>query len=244
MEVPVGFKYIAEKMINQKIFIGGEESGGIGFGNFMPERDALFSAMILLNGIAEQSQYLFETLDQIQTDFGPSFYRRIDINFPNESKKNYLQEFILNNMPEMINDHKIFSISKIDGIKLRMNKNFWLLFRFSGTEPLLRLYCEAPSQSYLNEVLEWSNKLKGNQTSNYSGWLVGDSESLADCAIWPFVRQYWIYSPKDLQANLQMKPLISWLNYFLNHNSFEILMNKETIEKARKSVERMAEVGR
>ncbi len=158
MEVPVGFKYIAEKMINQKIFIGGEESGGVGFGNFMPERDALFSAMILLNGIAEQSQYLFETLDQIQADFGPSFYRRIDINFPNESKKNYLQEFILNNIPEMINDHKILSISKVDGIKLRINKNFWLLFRFSGTEPLLRLYCEAPSQSYLDEVLEWSQE--------------------------------------------------------------------------------------
>ena len=158
LEVPVGFKYIAEKMINQKIFIGGEESGGVGFGNFMPERDALFSAMILLNGIAEQSQYLFETLDQIQADFGPSFYRRIDISFSNESKKNYLQEFILNNIPEMINDHKILSISKIDGIKLRMNKNFWLLFRFSGTEPLLRLYCEAPSQSYLDEVLEWSQE--------------------------------------------------------------------------------------
>ena len=61
-------------------------------------------------------------------------------------------------MPEMINDHKILSISKIDGIKLRMNKNFWLLFRFSGTEPLLRLYCEAPSQSYLDEVLEWSQE--------------------------------------------------------------------------------------
>ncbi|KGF89129.1 MULTISPECIES: phosphoglucomutase/phosphomannomutase family protein [Prochlorococcus] len=157
-ELPVGFKYIAEKMIKEKIFIGGEESGGVGFGDFMPERDALYAAMILLNGIAKKSQYLCETLDQIQKDFGPSFYKRIDINFPNQLEKNYVKEFIINNIPEKINNHKIINISKIDGIKLRINKNFWLLFRFSGTEPLLRLYCESPKESYLDEVLEWGQK--------------------------------------------------------------------------------------
>jgi len=158
LELPVGFKYIAEKMINEKIFIGGEESGGVGFGNFLPERDALYAAMVLLNGIADKSQYLSETLDQIQKDFGPSFYKRIDINFPNHSEKSNIKKFILNNIPEIINGHKIISISQIDGIKFRIRKNFWLLFRFSGTEPLLRLYCEAPSQSELNETLEWSQR--------------------------------------------------------------------------------------
>ena len=157
-ELPVGFKYIAEKMNKEKIFIGGEESGGVGFGDFMPERDALYAAMILLNGIAAKSQYLCETLDEIQRDFGPSFYKRIDIKFPNQSEKNYVKEFITDNIPEKIYNHKIINISKIDGIKLRINKNFWLLFRFSGTEPLLRLYCEAPQESFLNEVLEWGQK--------------------------------------------------------------------------------------
>ena len=121
----------------------------------MPERDALYAAMVLLNGIAEKSQYLFETLDEIQKDFGPSFYKRIDIKFPNQSEKNSVEEFIINNIPENINNHKLKSISKIDGIKLRINNNFWVLFRFSGTEPLLRLYCEAPKESYLDELLEW-----------------------------------------------------------------------------------------
>ena len=158
LELPVGFKYIAERMIKEKIFIGGEESGGVGFGDFMPERDALYATMVLLNGIALKSQLLSETLDQIKEDFGPSHYRRIDIKFLNQSEKNCLQEFISNNIPPMINGYKILSISEIDGIKLRINKNFWLLFRFSGTEPLLRLYCEAPSQNKLNEVLEWSQK--------------------------------------------------------------------------------------
>ena len=157
-ELPVGFKYIAEKMINEKIFIGGEESGGVGFGNFMPERDALYAAMILLNGIAHKSQFLCETLDQIQEYFGPSFYKRIDIKFSNQKEKNYLEDFILNNIPENINRHKISNVLQIDGIKLRIDQNFWLLFRFSGTEPLLRLYCEAPSQSYLDEVLDWSQE--------------------------------------------------------------------------------------
>ncbi len=157
-ELPVGFKYISKKMIKEKIFIGGEESGGVGFGDFMPERDALYAAMILLNGIAEKSKYLYETLDQIQENFGPSFYRRIDVNFPNQSEKEILEKYIKNNIPSKICGYIIKSVSNIDGIKLRMDNNFWLLFRFSGTEPLLRLYCEAKSENDLNEVLEWSQK--------------------------------------------------------------------------------------
>ena len=155
VELPVGFKYIAKKMIQEKIFIGGEESGGVGFGDFLPERDALYAAMILLNGIAANSQYLSKALDKIQENFGPSFYKRIDIKFPNQSEKDNLKKYINNNIPSEICGHKIESISKIDGIKLRMKNNFWLLFRFSGTEPLLRLYCEATSLHNLNEVLEW-----------------------------------------------------------------------------------------
>ena len=157
-ELPVGFKYIAKKMIKEKIFIGGEESGGVGFGDFMPERDALYAAMILLNGIAEKSKYLYETLDQIQENFGPSFYRRIDVKFPNQSEKEILEKYIKNNIPSKICGYNVMSVSNIDGIKLRMDNNFWLLFRFSGTEPLLRLYCEAKSENDLNEVLEWSQK--------------------------------------------------------------------------------------
>ncbi len=157
-ELPVGFKYIAKKMIKEKIFIGGEESGGVGFGDFMPERDALYAAMILLNGIAEKSKYLSETLDQIEEKFGPSFYKRIDIKFPNQSEKEILEKYIKNNIPSKICGYNIKTVSNIDGIKLRMDNNFWLLFRFSGTEPLLRLYCEAKSENDLHEVLEWSKK--------------------------------------------------------------------------------------
>ncbi len=158
-ELPVGFKYIAKEMIKGDIFIGGEESGGVGFGNFIPERDALYAAMVLLNGIAEKSQFLSETLDEIQENFGPSFYKRIDMNFSNLTDKDYIQKFILNNIPEKINSYKISDVSKIDGVKFRIESNFWILFRFSGTEPLLRIYCEAPSEICLEEILKWGQKI-------------------------------------------------------------------------------------
>ena len=157
-ELPVGFKFIAERMVNEKIFLGGEESGGVGFGEFLPERDGLFAAMTLLNGITEQSKYLYESLDEIQKEFGPSFYKRIDVPFTDNNKKNNLREFIINNIPNDICNYLVINVSKTDGIKLRLDNNFWLLFRFSGTEPLLRLYCEAPSKDLLDKTLEWSKE--------------------------------------------------------------------------------------
>ncbi len=155
LELPVGFKYIAEKMIKENIFIGGEESGGIGFGSYLPERDALYAAMVLLNGIAEQSKYFCQSLDEIQEQFGPSFYDRIDLEFENDLEKINFKKFISENAPDTICGKKILNVSNIDGIKFRLNDNYWVLFRFSGTEPLLRLYCEAPSKNELDETLFW-----------------------------------------------------------------------------------------
>ncbi len=157
-ELPVGFKFIAERMINEKIFMGGEESGGLGFGQFLPERDGLFSAMIMLSGIAEQSKYLYESLDEIQNEFGPSFYDRIDIAFSDNNKKDNLRNFILKNVPKKVGEYPVLNVSTIDGIKLRLDDNYWILFRFSGTEPLLRLYCEAPSKDSLYKALAWSKE--------------------------------------------------------------------------------------
>ncbi len=161
-ELPVGFKHIAEKMIKEKIFIGGEESGGIGFGYFLPERDALFASMVLLNCIANEKKYLSDSLDKIQRIYGPSFYDRIDIDFPDHSKKNVLKKNILNDIPKYICDYPVKNVSHQDGIKLRIDNNYWVLFRFSGTEPLLRLYCEAPSEDSLKDTLNWSKKFIKN----------------------------------------------------------------------------------
>ncbi len=161
-ELPVGFKYIAEKMINENIFIGGEESGGVGFGSFLPERDALYASMVLLNGIADQGKYLYQSLDEIQKEYGPSFYDRIDIKFTNKVAKTNFKKYFAENIPNRICDWKVVDILEIDGVKLRMGDNYWALFRFSGTEPLLRLYCEAPSKKLLEKTLCWLNNFVNN----------------------------------------------------------------------------------
>ena len=158
IELPVGFKHIAKKMINDNVLLGGEESGGIGFGQFLPERDALYSAMMLLQAIAEESKYFSDSLDEIQKRFGPSYYDRIDIKLSNFSDRNMLESFIVGNLPEAIYGYKIVNVSELDGIKVRMRDNYWVLFRFSGTEPLLRIYCEAFSKEYLKDTLDWSRK--------------------------------------------------------------------------------------
>ncbi len=158
IELPVGFKHIAKKMINDNVLLGGEESGGIGFGQFLPERDALYSAMMLLQAIAEESKYFSDSLDEIQKRFGPSYYDRIDIKLSNFSDRNMLESFIVGNLPEAIYGYKIINVSELDGIKVRMRDNYWVLFRFSGTEPLLRIYCEAFSKEYLKDTLDWSRK--------------------------------------------------------------------------------------
>jgi len=161
-ELPVGFKHIAETMIKEEILLGGEESGGIGFGHFLPERDALFASVVLLDCIAKEEKYLCDSLDNIQRDYGPSFYDRIDINFPDQSKQNTLKKYIFDNIPKNICDYKVKSVSHQDGIKLRIDDNYWVLFRFSGTEPLLRLYCEAPSEDILKDTLNWSKLFINN----------------------------------------------------------------------------------
>ena len=95
-------------------------------------------------------------MDEIERKYGPSFYDRVDINFSDQKRKNYFKDFIANNHPRRICDYPVIDILFIDGIKFRLGDNYWLLFRFSGTEPLLRLYCEAPSKELLIATLNWA----------------------------------------------------------------------------------------
>jgi len=155
-ELPVGFKYIASEMLTKKILIGGEESGGIGFGSHMPERDALYAALVLLDAISQYENNLASCLDEIQQKYGPSFYDRIDITLTDLNSREVLEQLLLKNPPESIEGNKIKEVNTLDGIKLRISDKFWLLFRFSGTEPLLRIYCEAPNTIDLDKTLKWA----------------------------------------------------------------------------------------
>jgi phosphomannomutase len=157
-ETPIGYKYIAERMLSgiAKPLLGGEESGGIGYGTHIPERDALLSALYLLEAIALSHQDLstIYTNLQNQTEYH-SFYDRIDLHLAStEASKKVLEKLQAQPFTE-INGRKVLSINAIDGFKFELEDASWLLIRFSGTEPVLRLYCEASTLKLVSSTLAW-----------------------------------------------------------------------------------------
>ena len=156
IELPVGFKYIAAEMLSKEVLIGGEESGGIGFGHHLPERDALFSALLLLESIASSGRMLGEKVEDIKNIYGNSYYERIDLELKHMHSKDKLKFLLTNSPPKSIAGISVKSITSLDGFKFRLGKFHWLMLRFSGTEPLLRIYCEAPNKDDLKSTLEWA----------------------------------------------------------------------------------------
>lgn len=156
---PVGFKYICDLMLTRDILIGGEESGGIGIKNYIPERDGVLLALLLLEAVAAYGQTLGEILAGISAELGHYYFDRIDIHIDQAKKiklMNDLQSGILTN----IAGAEIQEVIAMDGIKFLTN-NGWLMFRPSGTEPLMRIYAEANSPERLLELKEFSRKLLG-----------------------------------------------------------------------------------
>ncbi len=155
IEHPVGFKYIAGEMLSKEVLVGGEESGGIGFGMHLPERDALFAAMLILEAITTRCKPLGDSLELIMSRFGRSHYERIDISLANMQERSKLQTLLNNSSISLILDYHVIEVIRKDGFKYRLGDNHWLMFRFSGTEPLLRIYCEAPTEKIAKATLKW-----------------------------------------------------------------------------------------
>ncbi len=159
LELPVGFKYIASEMLSRQVLVGGEESGGVGFGGHIPERDALYAALLLLEAIAEGSQPLGQRISSLQNDFGYSHFDRIDVVLENSELRKKCELFLRQNPPGKIGGKLVEEVITIDGIKLRLGTSHWLMFRFSGTEPLLRIYCEAPTKEEALSTLHLAKEL-------------------------------------------------------------------------------------
>jgi phosphomannomutase len=156
-ETPIGYKYIADRMLTTEVLIGGEESGGIGYGTHIPERDALLSALYVLEAIVASDRDLSSIYEQLQKEanFFAS-YDRIDLPLASMEVRNLLLASLEQNPLEQIAGKSIVERSTADGYKFRCIDGSWLLIRFSGTEPVLRLYCEAPTLSEVNETLNWA----------------------------------------------------------------------------------------
>ena len=159
VETPIGFNNIAEIMIADSNTIGGEESGGIGFGYYLPERDGIVSNLLLLEFSALEKKKLRRLLHKTDKKYGFYRYGRIDVKFSEAERS-----FILNNLEETVMKgiaagKKIKATNIIDGTKMIFSKNEWLLLRFSGTEPLLRIYAEAPTDARVKALLAFGKKL-------------------------------------------------------------------------------------
>ena len=158
-ELPVGFKYIASEMLADEVLIGGEESGGVGFGMHLPERDALFAAMLVLEALVEGEQPLGARLNGLQLEHGgASQYDRLDLRLADMSARERLEQRLEQAVPETVAGVPVKDVIRTDGVKLRLGPSHWLMLRFSGTEPLLRLYCEAPDDQRVSEVLAWAKR--------------------------------------------------------------------------------------
>ncbi len=159
IELPVGFKFIASEMLKKEVLLGGEESGGIGFGSHIPERDALYAGLLLLETIADQGLLLGRRLEALQKSFGESFYDRIDMRLEDEKCKLRLENYLKNTPPKYIFEQLVKEVITIDGYKLRLGRSNWIMFRFSGTEPLLRIYCESINKTQVERNLKWATEL-------------------------------------------------------------------------------------
>ncbi len=158
-ETPIGFKYIADRMqeITSNVLLGGEESGGIGYGNHIPERDGLLSGLYLLEAVAQSGKDLSQLYQDLQTQADyRSFYNRIDLPLPSMEVKSRLLQQLEAQLLTEIADLLVIDCLTSDGYKFRLVDQSWLLIRFSGTEPVLRLYCEAATTEQVDRILNWA----------------------------------------------------------------------------------------
>lgn len=151
-ETPVGFKYITELMLREDILIGGEEGGGIGIKNYIPERDGMLLGFLLIEMMAAYRKSLGQLLDELSAAHGWFYYGRHDLHLSDE-KKQVLLDKLAKQPPASVGAAKVKDIVWSDGCKLNL-ENGWLIFRASGTEPLVRVYAEVDSQEALDQVLE------------------------------------------------------------------------------------------
>jgi alpha-D-glucose phosphate-specific phosphoglucomutase len=159
-ETGVGFKYIAPKMIEVDAMIGGEESGGYAFKNHVPERDGILAGLYMLDMMVKTGKKPSQLLDELFDKVGPHYYDRIDTEF-DQDRKAEIKANVENAQPEKIGGLKVTGVKTIDGHQFMMEDGGWLLIRFSGTEPIIRVYCETTYGDRVNDILKDGMEIAG-----------------------------------------------------------------------------------
>lgn len=151
-KTPVGFKFIAELFLEDKIIFGGEESACLALKNHLPEKDGIIAGLLLVEILAAMGKNLSELIEDMFKQYGKRVGRQVSFVQTSENERK-LKNLIKNSM-EKLGDRKIVNTETIDGIKLDFSDDDWILFRFSGTEPLIRCYVEAGNKKEMNKLMK------------------------------------------------------------------------------------------
>ena len=153
VETPIGFKYIADLMTRGEAVAGGEESGGYAFAFHLPERDGVLNALLLLESLAFEKEDLAAALERLSREFGELAYDRRDVYLPVPVIEEFLAE-VRSHPPASLSGSPVTAVSDKDGIKYVLGSSGWLLHRLSGTEPMIRLYCEHEDEAAVLRILD------------------------------------------------------------------------------------------
>lgn len=159
-ETPVGFKYVAPKMLAEDALIGGEESGGFAYRGHIPERDGILSGLLFLDLMVRKQKSPSQLLEYLYSKVGPHHYKRIDIDFP-ASEREVITHRLNMSRPIYIDNTAVTGIETSDGFRFLLADRNWLLIRFSGTEPILRVYAESDSVDRVDGFLEAGREMAG-----------------------------------------------------------------------------------
>ncbi len=159
-ETMVGFKYVAPLMMEKNAVIGGEESGGYGFRGHIPERDAILAGLYFLDFMVKTGKTPSQLLDYLYSKVGPHYYDRMDFHI-SAAKRQTILNRLSSSSPDSIANTKVTKLDTTEGFRFFLGDESWLLIRFSGTEPLVRIYSEAGSLERARVLVEEGKKLVG-----------------------------------------------------------------------------------
>lgn len=158
-ECGIGFKYICDLMLERDILIGGEESGGIGITRHLPERDGILNSLLLAQIMTDEGKPLGQLVRDLQKEYGEHHYGRLDLHLSNDVKEDAMRR--ANEKPGKMGSFAVLKVETLDGVKFFLDAptngngaEAWVLVRSSGTEPLLRIYCEAASPELVSQILK------------------------------------------------------------------------------------------
>jgi alpha-D-glucose phosphate-specific phosphoglucomutase len=159
-ETAVGFKYVGPKMLEVNALFGGEESGGFAFAGHLPERDGVLAGLYILDFMVKMKKSPAQLIEYLYSLVGPHYYERVDVTFPSE-KRDQVRARVEKEKPTRLAGLAVTGMDTKDGFRYWLEDGGWMLIRFSGTEPIIRVYTETTHQDKVQDILQGGLKLAG-----------------------------------------------------------------------------------